>query len=257
MAPDAILAAMSMNHPPRTLSAVLICAHGDGGDAQRNAAIRAVAERVAKRIDLPVAWAVIKQPETFAAAHDALGAAAQGTVAVYPFFMAEGYFVRVKLPKLLAEAGFADTIRLGCFGLDPDLVDIVEHRLRSLASMMGGREPQDCRIAMIAHGSGSGETASRTAAEAVVATLASRGLGPIGLGFIEEAPFFDDVIHDLRPEIVLGFFVSDGTHALDDVKTLVDATPSVVHHITAIGTDFTAADLIARRIEACVSGEIA
>jgi sirohydrochlorin ferrochelatase len=243
--------------PLAPITAVLLAAHGDGGEDGRNEAIQTVAELLRRRIDLPVAWAVIKRPETFAAAREALGHAAEGTVAVYPFFMTDGWFVRTKLPKLVAEAGFGETVRLAPFGTDPKLVDLIERRLRRLASMEGGRSPRDLRIVMVAHGSGAGHRESRLGAEAVAAALGARGLGTIHLGFIEEDPFFDAVIGRLEPDIVIGFFASEGTHALDDVRTLVLESPFVRHHVTAIGMDLEAAGLVAEAVEDCISRETA
>jgi len=228
-------------------TALLVVAHGDGGERPRDETVRTLAERLAKRLDIPVDWATLKRPESFADAHARLGAAAE-RLAVYPLFMAAGWFVRVKLPKCLAEAGFGDVEILPVFGLDPHLVDLVEHRLRSIASMQGGREPRDFRIALIAHGSGSGDTGSRRASEAITADLAYRLATPLHLGFIEEAPFFDAVIGD-GAEIVVGLFVSAGTHALDDVAALVAKTPSVRHHVATVGDDAGVADLVVAALD--------
>jgi sirohydrochlorin ferrochelatase len=228
-------------------SALLVVAHGDGGADPRDETVRRLAERLAKRLDLPVDWATLKRPETFAEAHARLGAAGE-RVAVYPLFMANGYFVRVKLPKLLGESGFGDTELLPVFGLDPRLVDLVEHRLRSIASMQGGREPKDLEIALIAHGSGSGDAGSRLASEAITADLGYRLGMKLHLGFIEEAPFFDAVI-GAGSQIVVGLFVSAGTHALDDVAAFVAKTPSVLHHVATVGDDAGVADMVAAALE--------
>jgi len=234
--------------PPRAL---LVAAHGDGGTDPRDETVRLLAERLARRLDVPVDWATLKRPETFAAAHARL-AASLGTpgdtplagVAVYPLFMAEGFFSRVKLPKCLDEAGFEEPRLLPVLGLTPGLVDTLEHRLRSLAAMTGGREPKDLRIVLVAHGSASGDAGPRRAAEAIVADLAYRLETHLHLAFIEEAPFFDAVIDEIRPEIVVGLFVSAGTHALDDVAAHVAKTGGVLHHIEAIGRDAGVADLV-------------
>lgn len=230
-------------------TALLVVAHGDGGEDPRDDTVRALAERLAKRLDIPVDWATLKRPATFAAAHTRLAAAADH-VAVYPLFMAQGWFVRVKLPQLLAANGFADASVLPVFGLDPGLVDLIERRLRSVAAMQGGREPRDLALAVIAHGSGSGDTGSRRAAEAVAADLGYRLGTTLRLGFIEEAPFFHEVITADGPEIVVGLFVSAGTHALDDVAALVAKTPSVRHHIATVGDDAGVADLVVAALEA-------
>lgn len=241
---------MTDRAPPPT--ALLIVAHGDGGEAPRDDTVRRLAERLAKRLDLPVDWATLKRPETFVAARARLGAAA-ARVAIYPLFMAAGYFVRVKLPKLLAESGFADAEVLPVLGLDPGLVTLIEHRLRALASIAGGREPKDLRIALIAHGSGSGDTGSRRAAEAIVADLGYRLGTTLHLGFIEEAPFFDEVIAGGEMQIVVGLFVSAGTHALDDVAALVAKTPSVLHHVATVGDDAGVADLVVAALERAIA----
>ncbi len=223
-------------------SALLVVAHGDGGERPRDETVRTLAERLAKRLDIAVDWAVLKRPETFAAARARLGPAA-ARLAVYPLFMAAGHFVRVKLPKLLAEAGFAEASILPVFGLDPHLADLLERRLRAIASMQGGREPKDFAVALVAHGSGSGDGGSRLATEALAADLAARLGARIRIGFLEEEPRFEAVI-GAGAEIVVGLFVSEGTHALDDVAALVARTPSVVHHVASVGDDRGVADLV-------------
>ncbi|MER2604746.1 MAG: hypothetical protein ABTQ29_02860 [Siculibacillus sp.] len=232
--------------------ALLVVAHGDGGTDPRDETVRLLAERLARRLDVAVDWATLKRPETFAAARARLAAARPDggldPVAVYPLFMSSGFFVRVKLPKLLAENGFVEPLILPVFGLDPGLVDLVEHRLRSIASMQGGLEPKDLAIAMVAHGSGSGDTGSRRAAEALVADLGYRLDAHLHLGFLEEAPFFEPLFAEVAPAVVVGLFVSAGTHAIDDVAALCARTPSVRHHVDAVGRDAGVADLVERAL---------
>ena len=242
--------------PPPPL---LVVAHGDGGADPRDETVRLLAERLARRLDAPVDWATLKRPDTFDEARDRLVAAWRERtdaplppVTVYPLFMAEGFFVRTRLPKLLAERGFAETVTLPVFGLDPGLVDLLDHRLRSIASMQGGRTPHDLPIALIAHGSGSGDTGSRLASEAVAATLRARLDADIRLGFIEEEPFYDRLIAEEQPAIVIGLFVSAGTHALDDVAAAVAAAPCVRHHVDAIGRDAGVADMVERAYAAAI-----
>lgn len=234
---------------------LLVVAHGDGGEDPRDETVRLLAERLAKRLDRPVDWATLKRPATFAEARARLAAALGldaetplGRVTVYPLFMAEGQFVRVKLPRLLTEHGFDDMVMLPVFGLDPGLVDLIERRLRSIASMQGGLEPADLRIALIAHGSASGDAGSRLASEAIAVPLAARLRADVRLGFVEEVPFFDRVITEERPDVVIGLFVSAGTHALDDVAAAVAAALHVRHHVDAIGRDAGVADLVERAL---------
>ena len=229
-------------------SALLVVAHGDGGEARLNTSVQHLAEQLARLVDLPVDWAVLKEPETFAAARARLGAATVGRVLVFPFFMSEGYFVRVKLPKLLAEYGFVDPERLTAFGEMAEIVDLVAQRLASIASLDGGRLPADLPTLMVAHGSRSGEPASRQRAETVAATLAARGHGTIHLAFIEEPPSVSDQLAAVDPAVVIGFFASEGTHALNDVAELVELRPAIRHHVRAIGLDEAVAPMVAAAV---------
>jgi sirohydrochlorin ferrochelatase len=232
----------------QTITALLIVAHGDGGEARLNGNVQHLAGQLARRLDLPVDWAVLKEPETFDEARKRLGEAAAGRVLVFPLFMSDGYFVRVKMPKILRDHGFANTDRLTPLGLLDPLIDLIEQRLRSLASLSGGLVPADLPTLMVAHGSRSGEPASRLRAETVAATLTARGLGTIHLAFIEEPPSVAEQLAAIDPKVVIGFFASEGTHALNDVKELVDQRPGVLHHVAAIGTDEGIAGLVVDQV---------
>lgn len=218
-----------MTAPP---AALLLAAHGDGGSAPRDDAVRGFARSLAGRLGVAVAWAVLKRPATFALARAHLGAA---PVAVMPLFMAEGRFVRLRLPALLAEHGFAGAVRLPVLGLDPGLAAIAERRVREAGPVR--------RIVLVAHGSGSGDGGSRSAAEGVAAGLAARLGRAVEVAFIEEAPRFDAVITG-GDEMVIGLFASVGTHAVEDVAAHVARVGGVAVHIAAIGTDPEVADLV-------------
>lgn len=246
-----------MSHGQPAPTALLLAAHGDGGTDPRDETVRLLAERLAKRLDLPVDWATLKRPETFAEARARLAAAVDGSspdalppgpVAVYPLFMAEGTFVRNRLPARLREAGFDDVVMLPVFGLSVGLVDLIEHRLRSIAAMQGGREPKDLRVLLVGHGSASGDAGPRRAAEALAADLAYRLETRPHLGFIEETPFVDEALASVKPEIVVGLFVSAGTHALDDLASAVARTPGILHHVDAIGRDAGVAEMVEKAL---------
>lgn len=239
--------------------ALLVAAHGDGGSDPRDETVRLLAERLARRLDIPVDWATLKRPETFEEARARLAAAVAshagrraGPIAVYPLFMAEGIFVRTRLPERLRQSGFEDTVMLPVFGLSPGLTDLLERRLRSLAAMQGGREPRDMRILLVGHGSASGDAGPRRAAEALTSDLAYRLATRPHVAFIEEAPFVRDALTDLRPEIVVGLFISAGTHAINDLVAAVRDTPGVLHHVDAIGRDVGVADMVEEALLAAV-----
>lgn len=214
--------------------------------------MRALTASLSVRFGLAADWAVIRQPETFAAARARLGVAATGRVIVVPFFVAEGYFVRVKLPRLLAEHGFAATERLPVFGALAGLIELIAERIGELAGP--ALRP---KVLLVAHGSASGEPAPREAAERVADSLAARGVGRMHLAYIEEPPSVEAQLLNVRPDIVVGLFASEGTHALDDVAALLDCAPSVKAHIAAIGADPGAVDVVAAAIRAHIGRESA
>jgi sirohydrochlorin ferrochelatase len=233
----------------RPATGILLAAHGDGGTDPRDLTIRRLAEGLAARIPLPVAWATLKRPETFARARDRLVAAgvAPAGLVVMPLFMAEGWFVRRRLPTLLAEHGLAAARVLPALGLDPGLPALLGRRITELRAAHA-EAGAAARLVLVAHGSGSGDTSNRRNAEAIAATLAATTGSAPTLAFIEEAPRWDEVIGADGPEIVVGLFVSAGTHALDDVATRVAASPSVLAHLPAIGEDDAVLDLVAGTI---------
>ncbi len=234
----------------RPATGILLVAHGDGGADPRDLTIRRLADGLSARIPLPVAWATLKRPETFALARDRLidAEATAAGLLVMPLFMAEGWFVRRRLPTLLAEHGLAAARVLPAFGLDPGLPALLLRRIAALRAAAG--EPgAAARLVLVAHGSASGDTSNRGNAEAIAAALARATGGAPILAFIEEAPRFDAVIGTDGPEIVVGLFVSAGTHALDDVATRVAASPDVVAHLPAIGEDDAVLDLVTAAIE--------
>ncbi|WP_447410806.1 hypothetical protein, partial [Clostridium perfringens] len=60
------------------VSAVMIVAHGDGGEERLNTNVQHLRDQLAKALDLPVVYGLLKEPETFAVAHECLQNAAHG-----------------------------------------------------------------------------------------------------------------------------------------------------------------------------------
>lgn len=225
-------------------SSLLLVGHGDQVGERPNGALADMAAALGRRFGLAAAHALLKGEPSVA---DALSALPPGTrPIVHPAFMSDGYFTRVKLPKALEEAGVADARRLVPLGLDPLLVDLADRRLEAAAARHGLRR-EAASVLLVAHGSRSGEPASKRAGEAFAAALFRRGW-PIETAFIEEEPFVEPRLDALRPALVLGFFAGLGTHAVNDVAGRVAARPFVREVIPAIGVDPEIAEIVAVRI---------
>ncbi|WP_300512692.1 cobalamin biosynthesis protein CbiX [Aliiroseovarius sp.] len=134
--------------------------------------------------------------------------------AIYPFFMARGWFVKSALARRLEGR---DVRVLDPFGLDPDLPAVAAALIREEAAGRGW-ELADCHVLMAAHGSARGKAAAASAED--FATRLAPLLGGAGLrcGFVEQAPFLPDLAPGLRERtLCLPFFAMAGDHVRDDV----------------------------------------
>lgn len=250
-------AMLIVTRPRSPKTALLVVAHGDGGADPQDVGTRHLTARLAERLAMPVACAMLRRPETLEAARATLFGASDlwpaedRDVVVYPFFMTEGWFVKEKLPKMLKAAGFDDWRRLPPFGTDPALLDYLDRKLTGIAARHG-RDQASLNAVLIAHGSASGEAGSRLTTEAIRDWLVGRGWAQVTVGFIEEAPFYDAHIAERQPDAVIGLFVTSGTHAVDDVAGVVAATPSVKEHVLAVGLEEEVADMAMRQLAAAL-----
>ncbi len=192
---------------------VLIVAHGSPADpATQEAALMALAVRVA--LWLP-GWQV---RGTTLAAPGALEHALAGLdrPMIYPFFMAEGFFTRTTLPKRLAAAGHPDLTRLPAFGHDPALPALMADLART-ACGDNGLDPARTTLLIAAHGS-QVSRASATITESVARVLrTTSGFQKIVTGYVEEAPFLQEVARLNGPALCLPFFALRAGHVMDDV----------------------------------------
>jgi sirohydrochlorin ferrochelatase len=105
--------------------AVVLASHGDRGGSQPNAALRSQADAVAALTGLRVWTGVLKGEPTLEGALAEAAASGTARIAVYPLFMADGYFVQ-KVRERIAAAGFEDKAQLLTpLGLDPALPDLL------------------------------------------------------------------------------------------------------------------------------------
>ncbi len=103
---------------PETVAAVLV-AHGDRGGATPNAALRAQAEAVRKLTGIDVRTGMLKGEPTIEQALADAAATDAPHIAVYPLFMADGYFVQKVRERVLAVGHAPEPEFLAPLGLDP------------------------------------------------------------------------------------------------------------------------------------------
>jgi sirohydrochlorin cobaltochelatase len=177
---------------------------------------------------------------------DALSAVRSPTIRVVPFFMEDGYFNRVAIPRAIvaampengaveiswdpaatAPAERADRQRILLrppIGTHDGMAGIIEHQ--ALAGCAHLDVPsRGAAVLVVGHGSSSAP-GRVLALHQHAARVASTGLfARVEAACLEEAPFVADALGMLRAHVVvvIGFFANLGGHVRDDVPALIAA----------------------------------
>lgn len=232
------------------IAAVLV-AHGDRGGASPNAALRAQVEAVRALTGLATVTAgVLKGDPTLEAALAEAAASGAVRIAVYPLFMADGYFMR-KVRERVADVAIApEPSILAPLGLDPALPDILVEEAVAMAPRRG-LEPLQSRLLIVGHGSKLGPASANATRKAAARAAITRRFASVTTAFLEEEPFLDDVLAaSPAPTVVAGFFFGDGMHAGEDVPDAIAETGANAIYTGAIGNSPAIAPLIAAALTA-------
>ncbi len=190
----------------------LIVAHGSPADpTPQEARLHAIADAVG--VLLP-GWQV---KGATLAAEGALETALDGLdqPLIYPFFMAEGWFTGTNLPRRLKKAGHEGLEQMRPFGTDPALVDLMARAATQATT--GSRN-----LLIAAHGSNISGTSGDTTYAMAQALSIRTGFAHIECGFVEEAPFLQDVAHDMQSGVCLPFFALRADHVTGDIPAALD-----------------------------------
>ncbi len=208
---------------PAAEIAVLLAAHGDrGGDTPNATLLGHCAALDGLGLFHSVHAGILRgEPVLEESVRTAVSQGAR-CLAVYPMFMAEGYFTLKVLPQRLAALEIpVDVHILPPLGADPRLPGLMLNE--ALAAAHGaGLAPAASRLLVVGHGSKIGP-ASADATRAVAAVMAKDGrFATIETAFLEEPEFVADALaRDARPTVVSGFFSGDGLHAAEDVPEAI------------------------------------
>lgn len=242
------------NHEAGPKAGVVLVAHGERGGAFSNAILMKHAGAVSERLgSIAVAAGVLSGTPTLEEALAEVERQTSGPVFVFPFFMAAGFFVNVKVPKRIAEAGLADRCCvLTPLGSAEQLPAVIAGRARAQAEEIG-KQASACRLLLVGHGSKVAR-ASAEATEMVAACLREMsGFGNVATAFLEEAPFLEDVVTaDDRPTVVVGFFNGDGLHAAEDVPEALGRFDGTIAYTGPVGAFDEVSTLIAEAIAKAV-----
>lgn len=197
-----------------TAPTAILVAHGQPSDpAPAQSDVAAIAARVETRLS---GWQV--RAATLAAP-GALEQAIEGAPApvIFPFFMADGWFIRTALPDRLAKAGASGARVLTPFGLLPEV-----HALATTAvveaAMSRGWLIEETVLLLAAHGSGRSPYPAEAAARTADSIAATAAFAAIRTGFLEEAPDLAEAARGTGMRTVcLPLFVARWGHVADDI----------------------------------------
>ena len=213
---------------------IAIVAHGQPGNpGALQPEIEALAARVSALLQRPVAGATLACPRSLAAL--------PGVRAVYPLFMAGGWFVNSEMPRRLAAAGVQGYAVTPPLGSDPGLSP-VGGQVALATAHAAGIDPATATLVVVGHGS-SKSRASADSTRAFAASLPA-GFATVVTAFIEEAPFLTDLVLD-GPAVCLPFFATNGSHTTDDIPDAWAALGAPGPIAPAIGTTDAVPALIA------------
>ena len=186
-----------------------IVAHGQPGDP---GALQPDLERLAAAVTaeldgIPVAGATLACPRSLARL--------QGIGAVYPLFMADGWFVRSEMPRRLAAAGVEGFAVLPPLGLDPALPGIGAEVAREAAAA-AGIAPHDATLVVVGHGSQKSRASADSTRAFAAALPQQAGFARVTVALLEEPPHLADAALD-GPAICLPFFATAGGHTTEDI----------------------------------------
>jgi sirohydrochlorin ferrochelatase len=242
------------NGRARPETAVVLAAHGDRGGAFANTALLAHRSLLADSGCFAVVTAgVLKGEPTLESALAEAKVSGASRVVVYPFFMADGFFVRTRLSERVAAAGL--TGRWEIFpplGVDPGLPDLMLTHAESAAAA-AGFDPAATTLVVAGHGSKFGP-ASADATRAVASAIEdARVFASVTSAFLEEPPSIEEALRAAtEPVVVSGFFSGDGMHAADDVPAAVAKSKVKAIYAGPIGGEPAVGALILSRLRAAI-----
>ncbi len=232
--------------------AVVLAAHGDRGGGFTNAALLAHRDALSSAgAFASVSAGVLKGDPELESALAQAAASGASRIAVYPFFMADGFFVRKRLTDRLNEA----TLQLPWqmlppLGIDPDLPGLmIAHALACASS--AGIDAAETSLLVVGHGSKFGPASADATRAAAARVEAQAMFAGVATAFLEEPPSIQDALKAMSgPVIVSGFFSGDGMHAGDDVPKAIEESGVNAIYAGPIGGQRSVSELIAKRCAA-------
>lgn len=190
--------------------------------------------------DWQIRSATLAAPEALERALDGFG-----VPLIFPFFMADGWFTQVALPRRLQAAGQAGLRILPAFGLMQTVWDLAAQAAR-IATLGRGWQVEDVRLVLAAHGSGRSSAPAAAAGKIADHIRAQMPFAEVRLGFIEEEPGLEQVAAEAGEKaLCLPLFVARWGHVAGDIPAALAAAKFRGPCLAALGTRPEVPEIIA------------
>ncbi len=198
---------------------LLLIGHGSARYPDAAAAIHrhAAALRQSNRF-APVAVGLLNGAPSVS---DALAELGAGSIRVVPFFMEDGYFTRVAVPRTL---GGRDVTIGPPVGVHDGMAGLIERQALAACDVLGVAS-RHVAVLVVGHGSSSAPGRTLALHRHTSRVAATELFARVEYACLEEPPLVADVLTGLRahPVVVIGFFAGSGGHVRDDIPTLIAA----------------------------------
>jgi sirohydrochlorin ferrochelatase len=199
--------------------ALLLIGHGAAAFADAGRILHGHADALRTRADFAAVGVGLLNGAPSVA--DTLAVIAARRVHVVPFFMEDGWFVRVAVPAALGDGKGHELILHPPVGVHPELADL------ACARVLHACGPRSSQYSVLLLGHGSARAPGRRmAVHRHGERMAKTGqFAQVAAAFLEEPPFIADALRHWRatPVAVLGFFAGEGGHVRHDVPRLLAA----------------------------------
>jgi sirohydrochlorin cobaltochelatase len=167
----------------------------------------------------------------------------EGAVLIYPFFMSDGWFVTDYLRKRVESCVPRNLVWCTPFGLDDRMLPLCETLLETEAS-----QPETVTLVVVAHGSPDNPRPAAIARDLTVNLSRTFGFKASRTGFVDEAPFLDEVLAVEGPAICLPFFATRAGHVREDLPAALAKTGFAGTVLPPVGTVESSPMLVAKAL---------
>ena len=210
---------------------LLLLGHGSSKHPESSRSVRMHADLLSQRGCFDEVYVAFLKEEPFI--QDALALIDAEKITIVPDFLAEGYFTRHVIPRLLDLKSQPDTVRY-CdpVGMHPRVVKWIE---AAVNDMLGDWQPEDVTVLLAGHGSTKNAKSKETLLDHIKALREMTNFAQIHDLWLEEEPFVSQwkQVTAQKKVIVLPFLLSDGQHGGWDIPEMIGLEKGVeVHGVT-------------------------